>query len=134
MNKKIVYVDMDRVLCDFDSAYHITKREFPCIDYPQSIVGFFSGLLSMKGAVEAFKWLASQPEFDVYILTAPSIKNLHCYTEKAKWVRKHLGEEYLHKLIISPNKGQQNNTHNTHHPQCGQPFTDSTVVISSPTT
>lgn len=52
-----------------------------------------------------YQWMDLQPELDVYILTAPSIKNPHCYSEKRIWVEEHLGIEVVNKLIISPNKG-----------------------------
>lgn len=42
---------------------------------------------------------------DLYILTAPSVKNPLCYVEKREWVEKYLGMEMVERLIISPNKG-----------------------------
>jgi 5'(3')-deoxyribonucleotidase len=45
-----------------------------------------------------------QTKYKVYILTRPSIKNIHCYTEKAEWIKKYLGEEMLETMIICPDK------------------------------
>jgi 5'-nucleotidase len=53
--------------------------------------GLYINLLPIKGAVEAFKWLSEQPVFSVCVLTAPSIKNSHCYSEKTEGVEKYLG-------------------------------------------
>ncbi|WP_082866519.1 5' nucleotidase, NT5C type [Pseudohongiella nitratireducens] len=77
----------------------------PTQDFPQSIPGLYLSLSPVKGAVESFQWLTSQPSFDVYILTAPSVRNPHCYSEKRTWVEEHLGLQAAYKLIISPNKG-----------------------------
>jgi len=97
-----VFVDMDGVLCDFYGAYIQWKKDHPEIEYPQSQFGFFSNLEPILDSVKGFKKL--EEHFDVYILTRPSIYNLMCYTEKAEWVRKHLGAHVLENLIICCDK------------------------------
>ncbi len=97
-----VYVDMDNVLCDFVKLYLEWKKEHPEITFPQSQFGFFSNMEPVENAVESFKKL--QEHFDVYILTRPSIYNLMCYTEKADWVKRHLGFNTLENLIICCDK------------------------------
>ena len=66
--------------------------------------GLYINLLPIKGAVEAFKWLSEQPVFSVCVLTAPSIKNPHCYSEKTEGVEKYLGMVAVNNLIISAHK------------------------------
>ena len=105
VNKKIIYVDMDHTLCDFSTSYLKYKKDFPDIEYPHSLPGFFSGLAPMPNAIEVFQWLANLNNVDLYILTAPSVRNPSSYTEKRLWVEEHLGMESAYKLIISPNKG-----------------------------
>jgi 5'-nucleotidase len=105
VDKKIVYVDMDHTLCDFSTSYLKYKKDFPDIEYPHSLPGFFSGLAPMPNAIEVFQWLANLDNVDLYILTAPSVRNPSSYTEKRLWVEEHLGMESAYKLIISPNKG-----------------------------
>ncbi|MDW3652871.1 MAG: hypothetical protein R8P61_37675 [Bacteroidia bacterium] len=102
---KIIYVDMDDVLCQFSARSQAIKSKYPEVPYPQSHYGFFSGLEPMPGALEAMKKLNALEGFDIYILTAPSVWNPLCYTEKRVWVEKHLGMKMVNKLIISPNKG-----------------------------
>lgn len=97
-----VYVDMDNVLCDFVKLYLEWKKDHPEITFPQSQFGFFSNMEPVLNAVESFKKL--EEHFDVYILTRPSIYNLMCYTEKADWVKRHLGFHVLENLIISCDK------------------------------
>jgi 5'(3')-deoxyribonucleotidase len=100
--RKKVFVDMDNVLCDFVKSYLQWKKEHPQIEYPQSQFGFFSNLEPVPGAIEGFKKL--QEHYEVYILTRPSVYNLMCYTEKADWIKRHLGFEVLENLIIMCNK------------------------------
>ena len=71
----IIYVDMDDTLCDFRSAYTKHRQDYPEIPYPQSTPGFFQHLKPLQHAIESFHWLREQPHFDVFILTAPSVKN-----------------------------------------------------------
>lgn len=99
-----IYVDMDDTLCNYSKHYSRVKHEYPDIEYPQSIAGFFRGIAPLPHAVETFRWLFDHPRTDVSILTAPSLKNVHCYSEKAQWVVHHLGEDVLPKLIISNEK------------------------------
>ena len=105
INKKIIYVDMDHTLCDFSASYLEYKEDFPQVEYPHSIPGFFTGLAPLPNAVEVFRWLKNHSDVDLYILTAPSVRNPHSYTEKRLWVEEHLGIDSAYKLIISPNKG-----------------------------
>lgn len=97
-----VFVDMDGVLCDFKGSYIQWKKDHPEITFPQAQFGFFSNLEPIPGSIEAFKKL--QDHFDVYILTRPSIYNLMCYTEKADWVKRHLGFHVLENLIMMCDK------------------------------
>ncbi len=47
----------------------------------------------------------AHPQLEPFILTAPSLRNPHSYTEKRLWVEKHLGYEVVHRLIITAHKG-----------------------------
>ena len=101
---KILYVDMDDVLCDFTKAYQQSLTEFPEIKFPQSRENFFLNLDPLPGAIEAVGDLRSSLEYDVYILTAPSTRNPLSYTEKRLWIENHFDYDFVKKLIISPNK------------------------------
>ena len=105
MKKLVVYVDMDGVLCDYRSAYHQKVLENPDIKYPQSQYGFFRNLSPIEGALPAIAYLKKQKTVDLYLLTAPSIRNPLSYTEKREWVENHLGMSMVERLIISPHKG-----------------------------
>ncbi|GAA3972128.1 5' nucleotidase, NT5C type [Allohahella marinimesophila] len=101
---KIVYLDMDHVLCDYDAAYALSRECYPELQYPQSRRGYFSELQPMPGAVQAYHRLRQTDGLSVFILTAPSVRNPHCYSEKRLWIENHLGLEAAYRLIISPDK------------------------------
>ena len=104
MNRNVIYIDMDGVLCDFEGAFLRDQKAFPEIPYPQSRAGFYIGLKPVKGAIEAMDALMRDENIDPYILTAPSLYNPLSYTEKRIWVEDHLGFEWVKRLIISPDK------------------------------
>lgn len=103
-HRYIVYIDMDQTLCDYVGQYLLYQQRYPEYEYPQSIHGFFESIPALPNAIDTYLWLHNHPKCDVSILTAPSLKNLHCYSEKAKWVYNNLGEDVLPKLIISNDK------------------------------
>ena len=97
-----VYIDMDDVMCQFSKAYHKSKINNPELQYPQSIEGFFLALEPIPDAIDIVNGLRS--DFDVSVLTAPSTRNPHSYTEKRLWIEKYFDYAFTKKLIISPNK------------------------------
>lgn len=102
MKKKRIYIDMDGVLCNFyDAAKEFIKNN-PDVKYPQSKIGFFLNLKEMPNAIESFNKL--KKDYDVWILTRPSFRNINCYSEKAQWVENNLGYDVLKKTIFSGDK------------------------------
>jgi len=104
MSQKIIYIDMDGVLCDFEGAAARDKKAFPDRLYPQSRAGFYRNLTPIAGAIEAMDVMLEANNIDPYILTAPSLYNPLSYTEKRLWVEDYLGFEWVKRLIISPDK------------------------------
>ena len=100
IRKKRIYVDMDDTICDFSSSYrHKYTHE---LQYPQSQIDFFRKLKPIKNSLISLSILSDN--YDVWILTRPSIINPMCYTEKRLWVEDHLGIDWCKKLIICPDK------------------------------
>lgn len=100
----VIYIDMDDTLCDFNGRYQEVKALSPEVTFPQSQTGFFLNLEPLPRAVVAFQHLSALPNTDVYILTAPSVRNPLSYTEKRLWVENHLGLDAAYRLILCPNK------------------------------
>jgi len=101
-----VYIDMDGTICDFFGAHAESLRNNPDIQFPQSQIGFFRDLEPIDYALSCIAQLEETGRFTIWFATAPSIKNIHCYTEKAEWIREYFGEEYLERLIIVPDKSK----------------------------
>ncbi len=104
MSAKILYIDMDDVLAAFRVGFYLHLHKYPNILFPQGEVGFFENLEPITGAIDAVNQLRKNNIFDVYILTAPSIRNPHSYTEKRLWVEKYFDYDFTDKLIICSNK------------------------------
>lgn len=103
MNRKpIIYVDMDNVLCEYDKAHKQALIKTPKVLYPQSVFGFYLNLKPIPGAIEAYKKL--KLDYDVCILTKPSVINAMSYTEKRYWIEIYLGYSECENLIISCDK------------------------------
>lgn len=98
----IVYIDMDDTICRLQPALDEARKRDPDTRFPQGVPGFFENLDPIPGAIRAVNQLRSRA--DVYILTAPSVRNAHCYTEKRLWIEKHFDLDFCDKLIICPNK------------------------------
>lgn len=118
-----ILVDMDNTLVDFDRAvasamasrypevsWQKDRDEFECPSehesYFRSIVaeeGFFLNLQPLPGAIEAMHELRNQGH-EVWICTAPLKQYTFCVTEKFAWVDKHLGPEWVKRIIIAKDK------------------------------
>ena len=104
-NKKILYIDMDGVLCDFDSKAAMTPKHVKDKygDNLHRVPGFYRDLKPLPGAIDAFKKLSKH--YDVYIASTPSWSNPSCWIDKRLWVQEYLGADAYKKLILTSNKG-----------------------------
>jgi 5'-nucleotidase len=101
---KIVYVDMDSVLVNFQSGIDALTEEqrLAFQDDLDDVPGIFSMMKPVDGAVEAYKELTKH--FDVYILSTAPWNNPSAWTDKLLWVKKYLGDLAYKRLILSHNK------------------------------
>ncbi|XP_075248188.1 putative 5'(3')-deoxyribonucleotidase [Convolutriloba macropyga] len=129
--KKIVLVDMDGVIANFELGYEraITKM-FPSMKlipreernvfyndvqyahiYPQHEdafhrialkPGFFRHLPVMEGAKAAMK--ALNKKYNLFICTSPMTEYYNCVREKYEWVEEHLGFDFTSKMILTRDK------------------------------
>lgn len=101
--KKILYIDMDGVLCDFDSGIaklSLEDREKYVWHYGR-VPHIFSILEPMPWAIESFNLLFEH--FDTYILSSPSWHNDNSPSDKLIWVKKYLPIA-KRRLILSHHK------------------------------
>lgn len=121
-------VDMDGVITNFESgvlnAFRNKHPDKPFIplekrttfyvkdQYPkgtQPLIeniylseGFYSLLTPIQGAIPALLELSERHE--VYVCTSPLLDNPHCIKEKYEWVTKHLGRDWIGKVIVAKDK------------------------------
>lgn len=102
--KKIIYVDMDGVLVDFESG--VQKAEPDLLECYKgqydNIPHIFSWMDPMPGGLEAFKKLSEK--YDMYILTTAPWRNETALHDKLEWLKEHLGDLIRKKVIFSHHK------------------------------
>lgn len=104
MEKKILYVDMDGVLCDWNGAMAKQKPEDRHEHNGKytAAPGFFLNMEPIPGAIDAFEELASK--YDIYILSTGPWSTPGAWTEKVLWVKKYLSEPAYKRLILGHRK------------------------------
>merc|ERR1719189_1840801 len=120
--RPVVLVDMDGVLVDWDRGFLNTwagrspvdrshyemERCVPADRYSEAVElfrseGFFRSLPEMAGGVNALQDMVRKG-YEVLICTAPVAESRYCTREKWDWVREHLGEEWLKRLVLTMDK------------------------------
>lgn len=102
--EKVLYVDMDNVLVDFQSgidalapedkeAYMGTYDNCPHI---------FSKMVPIKGAIESFKQLSAV--YDTYILSTSPWDNPTALNDKLEWIKRYLGDMAYKRAIFTHHK------------------------------
>jgi len=84
--KKILYIDMDNVLVDFQSGIdqldEETKNKYD--ERLDEVPGIFSMMLPKKDAIDSFNELSKF--FDTYILSTAPWENPSAWSDKLIWV------------------------------------------------
>lgn len=102
--KKILYIDMDGVLVDFESGLTKAPQETREMykDREDEIPGIYALMDPMPGAIEAFHRLAGM--YDTYILSTAPWENPSAWSDKLLWVKRHLGKDAHKRLILTHHK------------------------------
>ena len=104
MKKKILYVDMDGVLVDFqtgiDQLSEKEKKEYA--GKLDEVPGIFALMKPKPDAIESFKQLSKI--YDTYVLSTAPWENPSAWTDKLNWIKNYLGKEAYKRLILSHNK------------------------------
>lgn len=122
-------IDQDGVLADFEHGFHaawqakgyayqalpIAERRTFYVrdDYPKHLraevdsiytaQGFYLNLPPIKGATQAMSDLLVLGH-DVRICTSPLNAYRYCITEKYEWVERHLGSDWVARIIVTKDK------------------------------
>ena len=101
---KIVYVDMDGVLVDFQSGINLlSDKELVLFQNNfDEVPGIFSRMKPIDGALEAFEKL--NKHFDVYILSTAPWENPTALNDKLAWIKQNIGDLAKKRVIFSHNK------------------------------
>lgn len=132
-NKKVVLVDMDSTVVNFDGAFlarwmrrhpesakedaqlvynrkqYELEMNFPLEKRGEvlntiSLPGLYVGMAPYEGAVESLKWMVTKG-YDVRLVTAPHpLCAATCAAEKYQWVADHLGADWQQRLILAQDK------------------------------
>lgn len=107
-NKPIVYIDMDGVLVDFDSALPKIPASIRAryIGQNDNIPGIFSLMEPMPGALAAIEQLKTR--YNLYILSSVPWENPTALPDKMAWIRRYFGDGkdslFYKKVIFSSAK------------------------------
>lgn len=104
LGKKILYVDMDNVLVDFQSGIHALSQEIQTkyAGHYDSVPGIFAKMCPMPDAIETLE--ALKDKYDIYILSTAPWNNPTAWSDKLIWVKQYLGKYFHKRLILSHHK------------------------------
>jgi 5'-nucleotidase len=107
--KKILYIDMDGVLVDFESEILKFYQLHPYLkgrykDNPDHIHGIFRNPKPIYGSIEAVNKLYESGKYDMFIATAAPWGNPESATDKRFWIETHFGNMFHKKMFITHRK------------------------------
>jgi 5'-nucleotidase len=101
--KKIVYIDMDGVVADFDKAFPLIAEKTWIKGQEKKVpLGFFENLEPIKDAIDAVKHIAQF--YEVHFLSTPQWSNPDCWKEKRIWIGNQFGELMRKRLTLTHHK------------------------------
>lgn len=108
MEKRILYIDMDGVIVDFDSGINKLSAadKVKYINRYDETPGIFKLMEPLPGAIDAVKKLSDH--YDIYILSTAPWDNHGAWSDKIEWIKKYFGDDensvLYKKLILSHHK------------------------------
>ena len=107
--KKVLYIDLDGVVADFETLavekakeLNITKEDFTYGKLYRK-KDFYLNLPLMLGAKEALEKL--DEKYYIVFLSAPSWGGIDSFSEKRIWIERHFGNKYEKRMDLTFHKG-----------------------------
>jgi len=99
---KIVYVDLDGVIADFDlgKMEHPLGSVSPYIGRPDKLPGIYKDLQPIKDSIESVNKILSDSRYDLYFLSTAPWDNPDAWTHKRLWVSKYFDDRKIRKKLI----------------------------------
>lgn len=103
-NRIGICFDMDDTIYIYNDTYKQKRKKNPDLRYPQSEQWFFLNLPLREWAKETIQYFTQQEIFEIFFLSAPSLKNPHCFTEKFLAIQRDFWSNLAKNLCIYSNK------------------------------
>ena len=107
MKKKIIYIDLDGVIADFEKGKkeHPLSSITPYIGRPDKLPDIYKDLKPIDGSIDAVNMLLQNEKFNVFFLSTAPWDNPPAWTHKRLWLAKYFEEKLIRKkLILSHHK------------------------------
>jgi len=109
MTKKIIYIDMDGVLVNFNKSIEDFFIKYPYLkerykDNPDHIQGLFRNCKPIDGAIEAVKKLDESGKYELFIATSAPWGNPMSAMDKRFWIEDHFGNLFHKKMFVTHRK------------------------------
>lgn len=104
MINKILYVDLDNVMVNFQSGIDKLDND-TILNYEgrlDEVPHIFSMMDPVEDAIESYELLCKK--YDTYILSTSPWENDTAWYDKLNWVKKHIGKTAYKRLILTHNK------------------------------
>lgn len=112
MTKKVLYIDMDGVIVDFQSGIDriSDQNKIKYLDQYDNVPGIFKLMKPIPGAIDSINQLSRY--YDLYILSTAPWDNPSAWCDKLKWIKKYFGPDKTNilykKLILTHHKDLHN--------------------------